>query len=391
MFHLKNAESGIIIMAIFNEKFICRNKKQRKVDGKHMKKYLNRLFIDGLSGMAQGLFATLIIGTIICQIGAIVGEGNTVGSYIVTMGNIAKTITGAGIGVGVAVKLKASPLTTVSAAVAGMVGAFPTLSIESFASGKPGEPLGAFVAAYIAIEIGRLVSGKTKLEIILTPLCCILAGATVGFLAGPYISIAMGWVGNLVSISVETYPIIGGMIVAVVMGIFLTLPISSAAIGISMHLAGIAAGAATIGCCCNMIGFAVISYRENKVGGLIAQGIGTSMLQMPNIIKNPLIWLPSIISSAILGPISSAALKMVSNEVGSGMGSSGLVGQFMSYREMVAFGGAPLGNEPVVVILEIIVMHFVLPAIISLAIAEGMRKLKLIKPGDLKLGDASRA
>lgn len=350
-----------------------------------IKKYLNRVFIDGLSGMAYGLFSTLIIGTIICQIGALIGD-NAISSYITAMGNIAKTITGAGIGVGVACKLKASPLTTVSAAVAGMVGAFPKVSLESFTVGSPGEPLGAFIAAYVAIEIGYIVSGKTRLEIILTPLCCIFAGCTAGYFVGPYISAAMKWLGMLVNINVENSPIIGGIIVSVIMGILLTLPISSAAIGISMGLTGLAAGAATIGCCCNMVGFAIISYRENKVGGLIAQGIGTSMLQMPNIIRNPLIWLPSIISSAILGPVSSAVLKMVSNPVGSGMGSAGLVGQFMSYNSMLA-----AGHSPVKTLLEIIIMQFILPAVICLGISEAMRKLKLIKPGDLKLEDISHA
>lgn len=346
-----------------------------------VKKYLNRLFIDGLSGMAYGLFSTLIIGTIICQIGSIIG-GNTVGAYFTAMGNVAKTITGAGIGVGVAVKLKASPLTSISAAVAGMVGAFPNMAIEGFTVGAPGEPLGAFIAAYVAIEVGGLVSGKTKLEIIVTPLCCILAGAAAGYLVGPYISAAMKWIGNLVNINVENSPILGGMLVSVIMGILLTLPISSAAIGISMGITGLAAGAATIGCCCNMIGFAVISYRENKVGGLIAQGVGTSMLQMPNIVRKPIIWLPSIISSAILGPVSSALLKMVSTPVGSGMGSAGLVGQFAAYGAMVEAGASP-----VVALLEIVVMHFVLPAVVSLGIAEAMRKLNLIKKGDLKLAD----
>ncbi len=350
-----------------------------------IKKYLNRLFIDGLSGMAYGLFSTLIIGTIICQIGSLIGD-NTIGAYITAMGNIAKTITGAGIGVGVAVKLKASPLTTISAAVAGMVGAFPNASLEAFSIGAPGEPLGAFIAAYVAIEVGSLVSGKTKLEIILTPLCCILAGAAAGFLVGPYIAAAMKWVGSLVNINVEKSPIIGGMVVSVVMGILLTLPISSAAIGISMGITGLAAGAATIGCCCNMVGFAVISYRENKMGGLIAQGIGTSMLQMPNIVKKPIIWLPSIISSAILGPVSSAALKMVSNPVGSGMGSAGLVGQFMSYSSMVE-----AGFSPAFTVLLIAIMHFVLPAALSLGVAEAMRKLGLIKKGDLKLQDIANA
>ncbi len=348
-----------------------------------MKKYLNRLFIDGLSGMAYGLFSTLIIGTIICQIAKLVGA-NDVATYLNAMGNVAKTLTGAGIGVGVACKLKSAPLTTVAAAVCGMIGAFPNVANEGFSIGAPGEPLGAFIAAYVAIEIGRLVAGKTKVDIIVTPVCCILTGAAAGYFVGPYISIAMKWVGSLVNINVEQNPVLGGIIVSVVMGILLTLPISSAAIGISMGLTGLAAGAATIGCCCNMVGFAVISYRENKVGGLIAQGVGTSMIQMPNIVRNPLIWLPSIISSAILGPVASAVLKMVSNPVGSGMGSAGLVGQFMAYDSMVA-----AGVTPVVSLLEIALMHFVLPAVLCLAISEAMRKLKFIKPNDLKLVSAN--
>ncbi len=348
-----------------------------------MKKYLNRLFIDGLSGMAYGLFSTLIIGTIICQVAKLVGA-NAVADYLNAIGSVAKTLTGAGIGVGVACKLKSAPLTTVAAAVCGMIGAFPNIANEGFAIGAPGEPLGAFIAAYVAIEIGKLVAGRTKVDIIITPVCCILSGAAAGYFVGPYISIAMKWVGSLVNINVEQSPILGGMIVSVVMGILLTLPISSAAIGISMGLTGLAAGAATIGCCCNMVGFAVISYRENKVGGLIAQGIGTSMIQMPNIVRKPIIWLPSIISSAILGPVASAVLKMVSNPVGSGMGSAGLVGQFMAYDSMVA-----AGVSPVVSLLEIVLMHFVLPAVVCLAISEAMRKLNLIKPNDLKLVSAN--
>lgn len=356
-----------------------------------IKKYLNRIFIDGLSGMAYGLFSTLIIGTILCQIGSIIGD-NTVGTYIYAMGNVAKTITGAGIGVGVACKLKASPLTTVSAAVCGMIGAFPSVLTMSFAVGKPGEPLGAFIAAYVAIEVGALVSGKTKVDIIVTPLVCILSGSVVAFFVGPYISDAMVWLGNVVNVNVEAHPILGGMAISVLMGIILTLPISSAAIGVSMGITGLAAGAATIGCCCHMVGYAVISYRENKFGGLIAQGLGTSMIQIPNLVKKPILWLPPIISSAILGPISSAALKMVSIPVGSGMGSSGLVGQFSAFDAMVN----PQANQlacaavsPTVALLEIVLMHFVLPAVVTLAIAEGMRKLKLIKSGDLKLQSAN--
>lgn len=354
-----------------------------------VKKYLNRLFIDGLSGMAYGLFATLIIGTIISQIGKLLGAeltNNVVGAYLVQIGNMAKAITGAGIGVGVAVKLKSSPLTTVSAAVAGMIGAFPDISKINFSAGLPGEPLGAFVAAYVAVEIGALVSGKTRVEIILTPLACIFAGGTAGFFVGPYISKAMAWIGNLVNINVEEHPLIGGIAVSVVMGIVLTLPISSAAIGVAMKLSGLAAGAAAIGCCCNMVGFAVISFRENKTSGLIAQGIGTSMLQMPNILRHPVIWLPSIISSALLAPVSTMLLKMVNTPVGSGMGSAGLVGQFEAFTAMTANG-----TDAVVALLEIIVMHFVAPAIVSLAIAEAMRKMNWIKQGYLKLEDIAHA
>lgn len=344
-----------------------------------VKKYLNRVFIDGLSGMALGLFSTLIIGTIICQIASLLGD-NVISQYLMAMGNVAKTLTGAGIGVGVACKLKSSPLTTVCAAVCGIIGAFPNVVNEAFVIGKPGEPLGAFIAAYVAVEIGALVAGKTKVDIIVTPLCCILAGATAGYFIGPYISQAMVWLGNLVNINVQKYPFFGGMAISVLMGVILTLPISSAAIGVSMGISGLAAGAATIGCCCNMVGFAVISYRENKFGGLIAQGLGTSMLQVPNLVKKPILWLPPVISSAVLGPVASCLLKMVSNPVGSGMGSAGLVGQFMAYDSMVANG-----LSPAVSILEIIAMHFVLPAVLTLAIAEGMRKLGLIKNGDLKL------
>lgn len=344
-----------------------------------VKKYLNRVFIDGLSGMALGLFSTLIIGTIICQIASLLGD-NVISQYLMAMGNVAKTLTGAGIGVGVACKLKSSPLTTVCAAVCGIIGAFPNVANEAFVIGKPGEPLGAFIAAYVAVEIGALVAGKTKVDIIVTPFCCILAGATAGYFIGPYISQAMVWLGNLVNINVQKYPFFGGMAISVLMGVILTLPISSAAIGVSMGISGLAAGAATIGCCCNMVGFAVISYRENKFGGLIAQGLGTSMLQVPNLVKKPILWLPAVISSAVLGPVASCLLKMVSNPVGSGMGSAGLVGQFMAYDSMVANG-----LSPAVSILEIIAMHFVLPAVLTLAIAEGMRKLNLIKVGDLKL------
>lgn len=343
-----------------------------------IKKYLNRLFIDGLSGMASGLFATLIIGTIIAQVGTILGSA--AGDYLVAVGGFAKTITGAGIGIGVACKLKSSPLVTVSAAVAGLMGAFPNLSTEKFVMGLPGEPLGAFVAAYVAIEISGFVSGKTKVDIIVTPLAAILSGSVAGFVVGPPVSKFMGWIGEIINFGVEQQPFLCGLIVAVVMGVCLTLPISSAAIGVSLKLSGLAAGAAVVGCCCNMVGFAIASYRENKVSGLVSQGIGTSMLQMPNIIKKPIIWLPAILSSAILGPLSTIVFKMVCTPTGSGMGTAGLVGPFETYSAMTA-----TGVEPIVAVLEIALMQIVLPALLAFAISEAMRKLKWIKPGDMRL------
>lgn len=343
-----------------------------------MKKILNHIFIDGLSGMALGLFSTLIIGTIIGQIGTLVG--NEIGTYLIAISSVEKTVTGAGIGVGVAAKFKQGPLVTVSAAVAGMIGAFPALGMESFALGKAGEPLGAFVAALIGIECGRLVAGRTKIDIILTPLVSICTGAAAGFIVGPPISNFMKWLGNLVNINVEASPILGGIAVSVLMGMILTLPISSAALGVSMGLTGLAAGAATIGCCCQMVGFAVASYRENKFGGFIAQGIGTSMLQVPNILRRPLIWLPPIISSAILGPIASAVLHMVSTPIGSGMGSAGFVGQIAAYGAMLE-----TGMSSKVALIQIIIMHFVLPAVVTLIFSEGMRKAGWIKDGDMKL------
>ena len=352
---------------------------------KWLGRFLREVFIDGLSGMATGLFATLIIGTIIQQIGNIVP--GAMGDYLFLIGKMAAAITGAGIGAAVASKLHASPLVVISSAVAGMVGAFAskiiagtvlTDGIMTFAG--VGEPLGAYIATMVCIYVGRLVSGKTKVDILITPLCCILSGSAVGLFVGPPISEFMSWLGSIINWGTEQAPFLMGMIVSVVMGMVLTLPISSAALGIILGLSGIAAGAATVGCCANMIGFAVASYKENGMNGLLAQGLGTSMLQISNIVKKPLIWLPAILTSAILGPISTMLFKMTNNATGSGMGTAGLVGQINTYQTMVTEG-----SNPGLVIFEIALMHFILPGLLSYGIAEAMRKAKLIRHGDMKL------
>ena len=345
---------------------------------------MKRIFIDGLSGMAQGLFATLIIGTIIQQIGLFVG--GDYGNLIYMIGKVAAGLTGAGIGVGVARKLEAQQLVTVSAAVAGMIGAFASklLAGQLIVDGNlvlagPGEPLGAFIAAYVGIFFGHMVSGKTKVDILVTPVVTIGSGCLVGFLIGPPISGFMSWLGSLINWGTEQQPFLMGIIVSVLMGMILTLPISSAALGVILNLSGLAAGAATVGCCCNMVGFAVASYRENKVGGLLAQGIGTSMLQVPNIVKKPVIWLPAIISSAILGPVGTMALHMTNNATGSGMGTAGLVGQIMTWQTMTQTESAQM------VLIKILLIQIVLPAVVTLGISEFMRKKDWIKIGDMKL------
>lgn len=352
---------------------------------KKVKDILNYIFVDGLSGMALGLFASLIIGTILEQIGGFINH--EIGTYLVAVAAVAKSLTGAGIGAGMAFKYKATPLTGVSAAVAGMVGAFASKLIAGSVitdSGMlysgPGDPLSAFIGAFFAIQVGKLVGGKTKLDIILTPAASIISGCAAGLLIGPPASKVTTYIGEIISWGMERQPVIMGIVVSVVMGICLTLPISSAALGIILGLSGIAGGAAVVGCSCHMIGFAVASYRENKFGGLIAQGVGTSMLQMPNLVKHPQLWIPPIVASAILGPISSAVLKMTCHASGSGMGTSGLVGQFMTYSSMVESG-----VDQTVVLLEIAVMHFIAPAIITLTVSEFMRKKKIISFGDMEL------
>lgn len=349
-----------------------------------LKKWLNKVFIDGLSGMATGLFATLIIGTIIQQVGNLIG--GSVGSTIFLIGKMAAAVTGAGIGCGVAHRFKEPPLVLLSAATAGMVGAFASkilagtvLTDGVIHLAGPGEPLGAFIAAYVAIEIGHLVSGKTKVDILVTPFCGILSGSAVGLILGPPISAFMVWLGSLINWGTVQQPFLMGIIVSVLMGIILTLPISSAALGIILNLNGIAAGAAVVGCCCNMVGFAVASYRENKIGGLLAQGLGTSMLQIGNIVRKPVIWLPAIIASAILGPVSTMVFGMTSNATGSGMGSAGLVGQIMTFQTMTETMSAGT------VLFQIGLMHFILPAIIAFVVSELMRKKGWIKDGDMKL------
>lgn len=326
---------------------------------------------NSLNGMALGLFSSLIIGLIIKQIGIIFNF-----NLLIDFGNIAQKLMGPAIGAGVAYSIKAPPLGILAGVVSGAIGAGSITTLEGATSIAIGEPVGAYIVAIVGAEASKFVSGKTKVDIILIPMSGIILGGLVGNYLAPGISKVMLSIGNFINLSTELHPLPMGIIVSVVMGMLLTLPISSAAIAISLNLSGIAAGAATVGCAANMIGFAVSSYDENGFGGFIAQGIGTSMLQIPNIVRKPRIWLPAIISSAILGPISSVVLKMESSSIGAGMGTSGLVGQIAVLDTM---------GYDIKVIIEILVMHFILPGLISFYISKFMKKRGYIKRGDMKL------
>lgn len=325
--------------------------------------------------MALGLFSSLIIGLILKQIGEIAGI-----EVLANFGRVSQVMMGPAIGAAVAYSVKASPLGIFASMVAGAMGAGTVKFLEAGQMAIAiGEPMGAFVSALIAAEFSKLIAGKTKVDIVLVPAATIIVGGLVGLTISPVISSFMKAIGQMINTATELQPLPMGIIVAVVMGIILTLPISSAALAISLGLSGIAGGASLVGCCCQMVGFAAMSYRENGIGGAIAQGLGTSMLQVPNIIKNPKIWIPPIIASAILGPVSTVLLKMESNSVGAGMGTSGLVGQFGAYAAM----SDKVSNTSF--FMMIAVMHFILPAIIAFAISEWMRKKSYIKSGDLKL------
>lgn len=342
-----------------------------------LKKYL----IEGLSGMALGLFATLIVGLIIKQLGMLTGF-----EFLIWMGTMATVLTGAGIGIGVANKFNTQPLVLYASAVSGFIGAYSKfiLSGASFSEGNvvligPGEPLGAFIAAIVGIEIGRRIVGKTKIDIIITPMAVIIVGGGAGLLIGPIISGFMAWIGTVIIVATDQAPFVMGILVSTMMGMLLTMPISSAAISIILGLSGLAAGAATVGCSTQMVGFAVASYRENKTSGLLAQGLGSSMLQVPNIVRNPRIWIPPTLASAILGPVSTIGFKMTNNAYGAGMGTSGLVGQLMTWQNMSGDRGA------VILFVQIILLHIVFPAVLTLMISELMRKREWIKFGDMVL------
>ena len=369
-------------------------KKQADQQDSKLKKFLKkqnieisakRYFIDAMSAMAQGLFASLLVGTIIGTLGQQLKV-----EFLVDMGNYAKAMAGPAMAVAIAHALKASPLVL-----------FSMLAVGHAANslGGAGGPLAVFFIAIIATELGKLVSKQTKVDILVTPLVSIVSGVSLAVATAPHIGSAANSIGEIIKWATDQQPFIMGIVVSVVVGMVLTLPISSAAICMALSLDGLAGGAAVAGCCAQMIGFAFMSYRENKVGGLISQGIGTSMLQMGNIVKNPRIWIPPTLASAITGPIATCIFKLQMNgaPISSGMGTCGFVGQIGVISGWADNGWAAqiVKNADGEVIEKVAVnamdwiglglISFVLPAVLSVIFCMILRKLKWIKEGDLKL------
>ena len=370
------------------------------------KKLFSRWFIDAFSGMSLGLFCTLIAGTILSTIGTWINwinGGNIVGLWIINIAKCAKMLMGAGIGVGIASKLKVkSPLLVFSSAVAGLIGAFAisntgTFSIlnDSFgiSFGACGNPIGAYVVSLFCIEIVSLYAGKTKLDIILVPLGVMILTMVAILIAWPFVKLVY-YIGVLIEKIIllnEVAKYLMAILVSVVMGVLLTMPTSSAAIwvaivgaltptgGATPYALLVAGGAAVAGCSAHMIGFAVSSFRENRISGLISQGLGTSMLQIPNIMKKPVIMVPEIIASAVVGPVA-VAFGLLCDATGGGMGTSGLVGVIQTISVSMNYGVASWR-----IALGVILCLFVLPVVICLFITEIMRKKNWIKFGDMKL------
>ena len=346
-------------------------------------------FITAMGAMAQGLFCTLLVGTILNTIGqqfhipfltetfVSIKAGETVIGY--TLGGLVSLMVGAGISVAIGVSLKAPPLVLFS---------LIPIGFAANALGGAGGPLAVYIVAIIACEGGKLVSKTTKIDILVTPIITILLGIGLAYLIAEPIGMAASAVGDAVKWATEQQPFLMGILVSVIIGIALTLPISSAAICAALGLTGLAGGAAVAGCCAQMVGFAVMSFKENRWGGLVAQGIGTSMLQMPNIVKNPRIWIPPTIASAITGPIATCLFKLEMNgdAVASGMGTCGFVGQIGVYTGWVK-DVADGAKEAIVAMdwIGLVLICVVLPAILSFVFCEILRKLGWIRKDDLKL------
>ena len=344
-----------------------------------------RYGVDALGAMAQGLFCSLLVGTILNTIGTqfhigfLANDIVTIDEVGYTIGDFASAMVGPAMAVAIGFALQASPLVLFSLIPVGYA---------TNVLGGAGGPLAVLVVAIVAAEAGKLVSKETKIDILVTPIVTILVGVGLAYLIAAPIGAGADWFGRLIKRATVLRPFIMGILVSVSVGVALTLPISSAAICAAITLTGLAGGAAVAGCCAQMVGFAVMSFRENRWGGLVSQGIGTSMLQMGNIVKNPRIWIPPTLASAITGPIATCIFKLEMNgaPISSGMGTCGFVGQIGVYTGWV--NDIAAGTKTAITAFDwigLVLICFILPAALSLAFGELLRKIGWIREGDLKL------
>ncbi len=336
-------------------------------------------FVDAMGSMALGLFASLLMATIFGTVLKYIPEGNVFHDFFTLLATYGKTATGAVLGVAVAYSLKAPPLVLLSSGVIGLVGndmATVITAADGISKSVAAGPAGAFLCVLVACEVGKLVSKRTKVDILVTPAVTLMSGSLVAMLICPAVAYLMYWLGYFINYATTIVPFFMGIVISVIVGIVLTLPISSAALCAMIGISGLAGGAAAVGCCAQMVGFAVISFRENRWGGVVAQGLGTSMLQMGNIVKKPIIWIPVTLTSAITGPLSTCLFKLECSGVSAGMGTCGLVGPIGIFSDMGFTTQSVLG---------VILLCIVLPACLSLLFSQIMRRLGWIKDGDMKL------
>jgi len=350
-----------------------------------------RYFIDAMGAMVYGLFASLLIGTILKTIFGFIHIDALLPYFqqIIYWTSAGSPLVGAAIGVAVASGLKSKPLAIYSAAVVGglayLMNAFDVVAGTPIKGVTSAGPMGAIIAVIVAVEIGSWLTGKTPFDLIVVPAGAVISGTIVAVLVGPPVGSFMAWLGWILVGATKLYPFPMGIAVSLLVGLTLVAPISSAALCISMGLNGLAAGAATVGCCAQMVGFAVASFRENGWNGLLSQGLGTAKIQFPNIVRHPQILIPTMLASAVAGPLATCVFGMTNNFLGAGMGSCGLVGQIMTFSNMTAPTDGTAAMAPWVVVSYIIILQFLLPAVIALLTSEIMRKKGWIKFGDMKL------
>lgn len=356
-----------------------------------LKRAGKRYFIDAMGAMVYGLFASLLIGTILKTIFGFI-HIDVLQPYfqqIIYWTSAGSPLVGAAIGVAVASGLKSKPLAVYSAAVVGglayLMNAFDVVAGTPIKGVTSAGPIGAIIAVIVAVEIGSWLTGKTPFDLIVVPAGAVISGTVVAVLVGPPVGSFMAWLGWILVGATKLYPFPMGIAVSLLVGLTLVAPISSAALCISMGLNGLAAGAATVGCCAQMVGFAVASFRENGWNGLLSQGLGTAKIQFPNIVRHPQILIPTMLASAVAGPLATCVFGMTNNFLGAGMGSCGLVGQIMTFSNMTAPTDGSAAMAPWVVVSYIIILQFLLPAVIALLTSEIMRKKGWIKFGDMKL------